>query len=120
MTTNHSDWLIYHNPRCSKSRQTLSLIEEKGIQPHIVLYLEAPPSVGELKSILNKLNMSADALLRKNEAIYKELGLKDQSVSETALIKIMIEHPKLIERPIVVKGEKAIIGRPPENVLELF
>lgn len=111
---------IYHNPRCSKSRQTLTLVEEKGITPDIVLYLDTPPSPAELADILAKLGISARDLLRKGEEAYKEQGLADQSLSEDALIKAMCETPKLIERPIVIKGNKAVLGRPPENVLELL
>jgi len=115
-----SDITIYHNPRCSKSRQTLALIEEKGITPSIKLYLEDVPSKNEIASLLSKLGISARELLRKGEDAYKEKGLKDTSISEDTLIEAMIESPKLIERPIVVKGDKAVLGRPPENVLELL
>lgn len=111
---------IYHNPRCSKSRQTLALIEEREIEPEIVLYLEQTPSAAELKEILNKLGISARQLLRKGEAAYKELNLKDESLTDQQLIDAMIEQPKLIERPIVVKGDQAVLGRPPENVLEII
>ena len=111
---------IYHNPRCSKSRQTLSLIQEKGIEPEIVLYLDAPPTQKALKGILALLGISARTLLRKGEQDYKELGLADSTLTESALIKAMCTHPKLIERPIVVVGDKAVLGRPPENVLELL
>ena len=114
-----SDITIYHNPRCSKSRQTLSLLEEKGIKPDIVLYLENPPSAKELKAILKKLGIPARELLRKGEDAYKENNLSDQSLSESALIDAMTKFPKLIERPIVIKGDKAVLGRPPENALTL-
>ncbi len=107
---------IYHNPRCSKSRQTLALIEEKGITPEIVLYLDNPPSEAELKQILGKLDISARELMRTNEDQYKSLNLADESLSESALVQAMHENPKLIERPIVVKGKNAVLGRPPENV----
>jgi len=107
---------IYHNPRCSKSRQTLALIETAGIQPEIVLYLDSPPSATELKEILNKLQLRHHDLLRKNEDLYKTQNLADPGFSDQALIEVMCAHPKLIERPIVVKGSKAVIGRPPENV----
>ncbi len=109
------DVIIYHNPRCSKSRQTLGLIEEKGIQPKIVLYLDTPPTESEISGILGKLSIGARELMRKNEDAYKELGLKDET-SEEKLIQAMHQNPKLIERPIVVKGKKAVLGRPPENV----
>ena len=111
---------IYHNPRCSKSRQTLALIEEKGIKPEIILYLDNPPSQKKLKELIALLNISARELLRKSEQAYKDLNLADKSLSDSALVKAMIENPKLIERPIVVSGKKAVLGRPPENVLELI
>ena len=115
-----NNFTIYHNPRCSKSRLTLELLNEKGINPDIVLYLETPPSEKQLELILKKLNFKARDLLRKGEAEFKEQNLSDQSKSEQDLIRAMIEFPKLIERPIVIYGERAIIGRPPENVLELI
>jgi len=115
-----TDIQIYHNPRCSKSRQTLALIEEQGITPEIILYLENTPSEIELKAVLKKLGISARELLRKSEQDYKSLKLNDASLSDEILIGKMIDFPKLIERPIVVKGEKAILGRPPENVLKLL
>ena len=106
---------IYHNPRCSKSRQTLALIEAAGVEVETVLYLQTPLSAEEIKNILKKLGFeSARELMRKGESIYKELNLKNQH-DETALIAAMAAHPKLIERPIVVKGQQAILGRPPEN-----
>lgn len=110
---------LYHNPRCSKSRQALALLQERGIQPQIVLYLEQPPTQAQLRQLLTKLGCSARELLRKGEDIYKELGLADSSLSDAQLIAAMVEHPKLIERPIAVLGDRAVIGRPPENVLEL-
>ncbi|MEP6344040.1 MAG: arsenate reductase (glutaredoxin) [Maricaulaceae bacterium] len=111
---------IYHNPRCSKSRQTLGLIEAAGQTADIILYLETPPSAEEIKSLLKKLGFDDPrALMRKGEAIYKVLGLKDEQNADV-LIKAMAENPKLIERPIVVKGEKAILGRPPESVNALI
>ena len=111
---------IYHNPRCSKSRQTLQLIEEKNKEPVIVEYLKTPPTKSELKNILKMLNMKPRDLLRKKEAEYKEQGLDDSSLSDEQIIDIMLAHPKLIERPIVVTGNKAALGRPPENVLEII
>lgn len=110
---------IYHNPRCSKSRATLALLEEQGISPEIVLYLENPLAVGEITTLLSKLGMQASQLIRNGEADYKEAGLGKES-SEGELIAAMVARPKLVERPIVVKGDRAIVGRPPENVLELI
>lgn len=115
-----SDFSIYHNPRCSKSRQTLALLEEQGIEPEVILYLEKPPSAKTLKAVIGKLGISPRELLRKGEADYKQQNLADSSLSDTALVKTMCEYPKLIERPIVIKGQKAILGRPPENVLQLI
>lgn len=115
-----SEYTLYHNPRCSKSRQTLQLLEENGIAPEIVLYLENSPDAQTLRSLLTKLGISARQLLRKGEAEYKERGLADDSLSEDALIQAMVAAPKLIERPIVVQGDRAVLGRPPENVLELL
>lgn len=115
-----SDFTIYHNPRCSKSRQTLQLLEQHGVVPDIVLYLEHPLSKSLLKQLLTKLGMSARDLLRKGEDEYRELGLGDAKVNEAALIEAMHAHPKLIERPIVVRGSRAVLGRPPENILELL
>ena len=111
---------IFHNPRCSKSRQTLALIEEKGVQPEIILYLENTPDINELKNILSKLGISARELLRKGEQDYKDNNLSDPALSEHDLIEKMTQFPKLIERPIVIKNDKAVLGRPPENVLGLL
>jgi len=111
---------IYHNPRCSKSRQTLALIEDNNVQPEVVLYLETPPSAGDISELLNKLGLEARQLLRKGEDAYKENDLKNPALSDAELIDAMAKFPKLIERPIVVKGNKAVLGRPPENVLELI
>lgn len=111
---------IYHNPRCSKSRQTLALLEENGVTPEIVLYLDNPPSASSLKALVQKLGVSsARDMMRVKEAPYIELSLKDIS-AEDALITAMAENPILIERPIVVNGDKAAIGRPPESVLEIL
>ena len=110
---------IYHNPRCRKSRETLTLIEEAGVEPEIILYLENPPTARELKAILSKLGIPAEQLVRKSEAIYKE-KYKGKKLTEAQWIKAMIAHPKLIERPIVVEGKKAVLGRPPEQVNELL
>ena len=114
-----SDFTIYHNPRCSKSRTTLALLEEKGIQPEVVLYLETEPGEGEIRQLLDKLGITAAQLVRRGEEAYKSAGLGKDS-SEAELITAMAEHPKLIERPIVVSGDRAVLGRPPENVLDLI
>lgn len=111
---------IYHNPRCSKSRETLALIEQHHIEPSIVLYLETPPSATELKSLLTRLQLKPRNLLRQSEPEYKTLHLDDITLSDTVLINTMVKYPKLIERPIVATAQKAVIGRPPENVLELI
>lgn len=112
--------LLYHNPRCSKSRAALALLTERGIEPRIVAYLERPPSVEELRTLLARLGLGARELLRTGEAEYKELGLDDPALDDAALIAAMHAHPRLIERPILVVGERAVIGRPPERVLELL
>ena len=109
---------IFHNPRCSKSRATLNIIIENNIKPNITLYLENPLSEEEIRIIIKKLDTTANNIIRKNEVIYKKLNLKD--ANEETLIKKISENPILLERPIVVKGNKAIIGRPPENVKILF
>lgn len=114
-----SEFTIYHNPRCSKSRQTLTLLQDKGIEPVIVLYLETPPTTDGLKTLVHQLGISPRELLRTSEVEYKEMNLSDQSLTDDAIIEAMVKAPKLIERPIVVKGDKAILGRPPENVLAL-
>ncbi|MGK3125767.1 arsenate reductase (glutaredoxin) [Candidatus Pantoea formicae] len=112
---------IYHNPRCSKSRETLALLQEKGIEPEVVLYLETPPDVQTLKTLLQQLGMSsARELMRRKEELYKELNLADVQCSEEQLLQAMVDNPKLIERPIVINEEQARIGRPPEAVLEII
>ena len=111
---------IYHNPRCSKSRETLSLLQSNGIEPDVVLYLETPPDADTIKALLQMLGMgSARELMRQKEELYKSLNLADSHLSEAALIQAMVENPKLIERPIVVANGKARIGRPPEQVLDI-
>ena len=110
---------IYHNPRCKKSRETLKLIEEAGISVEIIKYLEKIPSEKELTDVIEKLKIPAVELLRKGETLFKE-NYKGKKFSNKEWIQVMVKNPKLIERPIVVKGEKAIIGRPPENVKELL
>ena len=111
---------IYHNPRCSKSRQTLALLEERGIAPRVVDYLKTPPSAAELKTILKQLGLRPRDLMRKGEPLYAELGLKDRDLDDDALIALMVSNPILIERPIVVSRGKAALGRPPESVLEIL
>jgi arsenate reductase len=115
-----SEFTIYHNPRCSKSRQTLQLLEENGVSPEVVLYLENVPSVDDIIALLSKLGITARELLRKGEDAYKQNNLSDSSLSDKQLVAAMVAHPKLIERPIVVKGPKAVLGRPPENILTLI
>jgi len=112
---------IYHNPRCSKSRQTLQILQEKGIEPEVVKYLETPPSEAELRDIIRMLGLSsARDLMRKKEKEYKELGLDDPAKTEDELIRAMVEHPRLIERPIVIRDGKAALGRPPEKVIDIL
>jgi arsenate reductase len=110
---------IYHNPRCSKSRQTLALINDAGKEVEIVEYLANRPSKEELVDLLSKLGMKAEELIRKGESVFKD-SFKGKELSEKKWIEAMIRYPKLIERPIVVKGDKAVLGRPPENVLSLL
>ncbi|XPV69954.1 MAG: arsenate reductase (glutaredoxin) [Halarcobacter sp.] len=107
--------IIWHNPRCSKSRNALNYLEEKGIKPQIIKYLDETPSFEELKEILKLLNMDAKELMRKGESIYKELNLKEVD-DEDSLVKAMVENPKLIERPIIINGNKAVVARPLENI----
>jgi arsenate reductase len=109
---------FYHNPRCRKSREALALLEEKNINPEIRLYLENPPSKKELQAILKKLKLSPDQIIRKTEAVYKD-NYKGKTLSDAQWIDAMVKHPKLIERPIFIKGSKAVIGRPPELVLDI-
>ena len=111
---------IYHNPRCSKSRQTLGLIEGKGIEPLVVEYLKTPPTREKLKEILDKLGMRPRDLMRSKEAPYGQLGLDDPDLGDEELIAAMVENPVLIERPIVLSGDKACLGRPPENVIDIL
>ncbi|MBI5093600.1 MAG: arsenate reductase (glutaredoxin) [Candidatus Hydrogenedentes bacterium] len=111
--------LIYHNPRCSKSRETLDLLRQRGVEPRVVEYLKEPPTSGEIRKLIRMLGGDAHALLRTKEAPYKELGLSPSS-STDAIVDAVASHPVLLERPIVVRGDKAEIGRPPENVLRLL
>jgi arsenate reductase len=115
-----TDVCMFHNPRCSKSRQTLQLLQQQGIEPALRLYLQDPPDQQELVQLLDKLGITARDLMRRSEVIYKEQGLADPSLSDAELIDAMVRYPKLIERPIVVVGERAVLGRPPENVLSLL
>lgn len=110
---------IFHNPRCSKSRGTLTLLEENGIKPEIILYLDTPPTREELTALLARLGMQPSELVRKNEAVCQE-HYADREMSEADWLEAMLKHPVLIERPIVVSGDRAVIGRPPEKVLELL
>ena len=115
-----TDMTLYHNPRCSKSRSALQLLEERGLTPTIVRYLETPLSAAQLTDLLGKLAISARQLLRTGEEEYKALGLSDAQLTEEQLIAAMASQPKLIERPILVVADKAVIGRPPENILEIL
>ena len=115
-----TDLTLYHNPRCSKSRGALELLEARGLQPNVRRYLETPPSAAELKELLGKLGISARQLLRTGEEEYQTLGLAAPALSEDQLIEAMVAHPRLIERPILISGDKAVIGRPPEKVLEIL
>jgi len=114
-----SEYTIWHNPRCSKSRQTLQLLEENNIEADVVKYLETEPSEEEIREVLKKLGISAKELLRKDEEQAKMLKLKDVE-DEGVIIRAMSRFPKLIQRPILIKGNKAVLGRPPEKVLELL
>ena len=115
-----SQFTLFHNPRCSKSRAVLALLGEHDIEPAIRRYLEDPPTIEELRALLKKLGISASELLRKGEDVARELGLADSSVDEERLLEAMAEHPILIERPILVNDGRAVIGRPPEQVLCLL
>lgn len=111
---------IWHNPRCSKSRQTLALLRDNGVEPDVVEYLKTPPDAAALKAVLKKLGLKPRDLMRKGEAAYKERGLADPALTDEALIAAMVADPVLIERPVVVKGGKAALGRPPEAVLDIL
>jgi len=110
---------IYHNPRCSKSRETLNIINEKGNEVEVIEYLNEVPTKEELQGLLSKLNLPAQAIIRKSEPVYKE-HFKGKELGEDEWIEAMVQYPKLIERPIVVQGDRAVLGRPPQNVLELL
>ena len=111
---------IYHNPRCGKSRQTLQRIADAGVEPEVIEYLKSPPTAEELDGVLKKLGLEPRELMRTKETVYKELGLTGKQLSRADAIQVMVENPVLIERPIVIEGNKAILGRPPENVDELL
>lgn len=111
---------IYHNPRCSKSRAALALLEENDISPEIVFYLETPPDIPKLKELLKKLDMDVRDIIRKSEPEYEELGLDNKSLAPEILLDLLSKHPALLQRPIIVAGNRALIGRPPENVLRLI
>lgn len=113
-----SDVIIWHNPRCSKSRATLALLEERGIEPKVVLYLETPPKAAEIKRVLGLLGKGPQDLIRRGESAFKELGLA--AAPDAAVIEAMAKQPILIERPVVIHGDRAALGRPPEQVLEIL
>ena len=112
--------IIYHNPRCQTSRKTLELIRRKGIQPKIIEYLKAPPTLKELNDILKRLKVSPREIIRTKEEAYKKLKLSNPSLSDNALLQAIVKHPVLIQRPIVLSGAKAVLGRPPENVEKIL
>ncbi len=115
----NTPFTIYHNPRCSKSRSALAILEEKGVQPAIIEYLKTPPTNDELRSILKKLGMKPEQIVRKGEDIYKQ-KFADKTLTDEQWLDALVKNPILIERPIVVKGDRAVLGRPPENVLNLL
>jgi len=112
--------ILYHNPRCSKSRRALALLRERGIEPEIVPYMQSPPAPARLRELLGLLDLRPRDLMRKGETAYAAFGLGDPALSDAELIEALHEHPKLIERPIAVRGRRARLGRPPETVLELL
>ena len=111
---------IYHNPRCSKSRETLQLLEEKGTETEVIEYLKTPPDVATLKTVIKALGITAMQLVRTHEDEFKQAGLDKDGVTEEEIINAMVQYPKLIERPIVVNGNKVVIGRPPKNILTIL
>lgn len=111
---------IYHNPECSKSRVALALLEENDVDPQIIYYMETPPSIDEIKSLLAKLDLKLLDIIRRSEDDFNELGLDDETLSEEIILDLLQKHPQLLQRPIVVKGDNAIIARPPEDVLTLI
>jgi arsenate reductase (glutaredoxin) len=119
MTKNKDEFVIYHNPRCSKSREALALLQQRGIEPTIIEYLQTPPTEIQLREVIKKLGIQPDALLRKGEDVFKE-KFAGRELSDEEWITAMAENPVLIERPIVIRGGRAMIGRPPERVVELL
>lgn len=115
-----TDLTLYHNPRCSKSRAALDLLEARGLVPRVVRYLDTPLDAATLSDLLAKLGIAPRALLRSGEEEYRNLNLADPQLDDGALIAAMVAHPRLIERPILVVGERAVIGRPPEAILEIL
>lgn len=113
-----ADLVIYHNPRCQKSRAAKQILDEKGVKYRVVEYLKNPPSEEELRTLLRKLGLSARDVVRRNEKLYKELDL--QNASEDELIRTIVQHPILLERPIIVRGERAVLARPPEKVYDIL
>jgi arsenate reductase len=111
---------IYHNPKCATSRATLKLLRDRGIEPVVIEYLKMPPTRTELATLVQQLGLKPRDLLRRKEPEYKSAGLDDPALTDSAILAAMVKHPKLIERPIVVKGKKAALGRPPENVLKIL
>ncbi len=112
--------VIYHNPRCSKSRETLKILTENGHNPGVIKYLETPPSMNEFRQLLSLLGLSPRELLRTGESAYLESGLDDPSIDDETILKALTKHPILMQRPIVVRGNRAVIGRPPDNVRQLL
>ncbi len=114
-----ADFTIYHNPRCTKSRETLRLLQDNGIEPRVVEYLKTPPNAAQLKTLISQLGIKPEQLVRKGEEVFKT-KYAGQSLSDTQWIDAMVQNPVLIERPIVVSGKRAVLGRPPENVRQLI
>lgn len=119
MTRATTEFLIYHNPRCSKSRATLALLNERGIEPKVIEYLKTPPTAKELETLVKKLGIAPEALVRKGEETYKQ-KFAGKTLTDAQWIQALADNPILIERPIVVHGDRAVIGRPPENVEKLI
>lgn len=111
---------IYHNPRCSKSRQALALLHEAGCEVEVIEYLNTPPTPDELADIISKLGITPEELVRKKETTFRELGLHDQTLTDAQWLRVLCENPRLIERPIVINGQQAIVGRPPELIQTLL